>query len=245
MRYNTPTQKAVANIHRVTHAPRPVVKMATASRTFADAPSELMILCVLEDKARNFACSLVRNHIKPSPEYATNARLKSYADMILQIGERHETKVIKTFSMEEQVQFADLCEQYDELLDEIVAEMQKSLNANTLACPKAKRELWSRVVAAGYVALVCVIYQNAIRERARVIYKLNGRLVDSVDLLAIAEKSDRIATEIWNGEVELNKNKRYDALDTEFCQRLTNPDFFYDAAVAAGFTHYERLNDKQ
>lgn len=241
MRYNTPTQKAVANIHRITHAPKAKPKMETLSRTFADAPSELMTLCVLEDKARNLVCSTIRKYIIDSDIYRSNAHVKAYADLILTIGQTHEISVLKTLSMDEQVQFADLCEHYDELLDSIVADMQNVLNEQLLSIPKAKRDLWSRVVTAGYVALVCVIYQNAIREHAGVIYKLNGRLVDSVPLLGIAEKCDKIVTEIWGGDVVLQQNKMYDALDTEFCQRLTDPDFFYDAAVDAGFTHYEKL----
>ena len=210
--------------------------------TFDDAPAYLMILCVLEDKAKNYARQFVTDYIKPSAFYADNARVKAYADMVLDIARRHDESFCKRVTMDDQIRFADLCQHYDDLLDELIAGMQQAIHERTLACPKALRELWSRAVAAGYSSIVACILQNVMRDKYGCIFSLFGCIEDSLSFKYIAEKCDAIVTEIWGGEVQLANNKIYDALDTEFCKRLTDPEFFYNAATKSGFTQYNINN---
>lgn len=206
--------------------------------TFNDAPANLMILCVLEDKAKNYARQFVTEHIKPSAFYASNARVKAYADMVLDIARRHDKSFCDRLPFDEQCRFADLCQHYDDYLDGIINGMQQAINDRTLACPKELRGLWSHAVAAGYSSLVAVILQNVLRDGYGCIFSLYGCVVDSIAFKYMAEKCDAIVTEIWGGEVNLATNKLYDALDTEFCQKLTNPEFFCKAAHESGFTQY-------
>lgn len=237
-RPNTPSIKIVANTRFETHAPKRTEKLRVKSYTMADAPDELMILCIIEDKARNFARSVICNHVQKWDEYRTNAKIKGYADLILDVCARHESEVLKTLSMDEQIKFADLCDQYDEQLDQLVADMERALSNHLLACPKARREHYARVLIACYVACVCAVWQSKIRVYNKFIYKLNGRLVDSVALAGIYDKLDRIATEIWHGDVDICNINSYETLDVEFCRRITDTEFFNRAALAAGFTQY-------
>lgn len=213
------------------------VKMKTLHYTFSTAIEPTLILLICEDKAKNYVRDALENHLKKS-SYITDPKIKEMADIMSKVLTQYEDETSSNLSYEDQCRFADICQMYDDRLDGVLKEIEKSIagHLHTNNFPEETRPMFSKIYGAGYACLLTIGIHNYMREIFPFLMFLGKKMISGEEFKTFGETLDKILYIILDGkEIEFLDSQLYKSLDKKFTTLITDNTFLVNSANSVGF----------
>jgi len=213
------------------------VKMKTIRYTFSTAIEPTLILLICEDKAKNYVKYALENHLKISP-FIEDPKIKEMVGIMGRVIDQYEKETLRNLSFDDQCRFADICQMYDDRLDGVLKEIEKSIagHLHVNNYPEEIHPLFSKLYGAGYACLLTIGIHNYMRDIFPFMMFLGKKMISGEEFKTLGETIDKILQIMLEGkEIEFLDSQLYKSLDTKFTTLVTDNTFLVNVANSAGF----------
>lgn len=209
----------------------------TLHYTMESPPEFLAILLISEYKSKDYVQQVFAD--AGVQECVNEYGLSEHASIITESMRTYTQSTLSNMTMDEQCKLADLCQMYDDKLDSVLTELEKSVSGHIhhhSHIAEDKRGAFAKLYAAGYACMTTTILHESIKENMPFMVFLRKKMVDGMEFKHAAERIDNMLAKIVNDEeISFGDSQLYNSLNAKYQKIIADPVFLVEAGVSCGY----------